>query len=569
MRVRTILSQLLLCLLALTLLDCAGQVPPPGGPPDTVPPTVIRTLPDTNSLRVDTTLDYVELEFSEYVERRSVEESIFISPYVGELDFDWSGKEVRVHFSEPMKTGRTYVVNVGTDVLDLRARNRMASGFTLAFSTGDSIDRGAMSGTVFDDKPEGIMIFAYQLAGINPEVLDPSSTKPDYIMQTGKDGVFRISNVAYGKYRVIAVRDEYRNYLYDRETDEYGVLPDDVVVSPGRIEVHDLRFRLSREDTTGPFLSSVQVVHRQHVVARLSEPLDSSAFGKGVFEVLDTIRAQTMPIRLAYLSRSAPANVGILLDVPLEESAGYRLSARSLFDRAGNPIDTANASYDFTGTAQPDTVRPMVEVHATAAGSRRLGVDERVEIRFSEPVVQGGFEHAIAVRDSTGDAVPMSMNWLTPVEMTLTPAVRFASNMKYEVRIIMDSLRDFQGNGYTDSVFVHRFETIDLRMTGSIEGHVIDESGRREGGKVHLTASGATPSTFEKTILVEGEEKFTFDELPEGKYILKAFRDADGSGKYSFGLPYPFVQSERFVVTADTLKVRARWGVEGVVVRFK
>ena len=134
--------------LAGLLIQCAGQIQPPGGPPDTVPPRIIRTLPDSNAVRVQT--GSVELEFSEYVDRRSVEESIFISPYVGELQFDWSGTQVTFTFPQSLRRNTTYVVNVGTDVADLRAQNRMSSGFTLAFSTGDSIDQGYISGRVFD-----------------------------------------------------------------------------------------------------------------------------------------------------------------------------------------------------------------------------------------------------------------------------------------------------------------------------------------------------------------------------------------------------------------------------------
>lgn len=238
---------------ALLWFGCAGQVPPSGGPVDSVPPTIIRTEPDTNAVRVST--DRIVLEFSEYVDRRSVEESIFISPYVGPLEFDWSGTEVTILLGEKLKAHTTYVVNVGTDIVDLRARNRMAHGYTLAFSTGDSIDQGAIAGRVFDDKPEGVMLFAYALSAINPDTLDPSRSKPDYIMQTGKDGVFLFSNIRFDTYRVFAVRDEYRNLIYDKQTDQIGVAATDVTLSADRPRVADLWFRLFAEDTTKPFLT--------------------------------------------------------------------------------------------------------------------------------------------------------------------------------------------------------------------------------------------------------------------------------------------------------------------------
>jgi hypothetical protein len=58
------------------------------------------------------------------------------------------------------------------------------------------------------------------------------------------------------------------------------------------------------------------------------------------------------------------------------------------------------------------------------------------------------------------------------------------------------------------------------------------------------------------------------DRLPEGRYGIQAFEDLDGNGKYRSGLPYPFLPSARFAVYPDTVKVRARWSVEGVQIKF-
>ncbi len=170
-------------LLPFLLLSCAGQVAPTGGPPDRTPPAIVRTFPDSNAVRVST--KEIVLEFDKYVDRRSVEESIFLSPNLGDLEFDWSGREVTITFAGSPRPTTTYVVNVGTDVVDVREHNRMASGFTLAFSTGDSIDQGSIAGEVYDAKPEGVMIFAYDLDHARQDTLNPARAKPDFIMQTG------------------------------------------------------------------------------------------------------------------------------------------------------------------------------------------------------------------------------------------------------------------------------------------------------------------------------------------------------------------------------------------------
>jgi len=232
---------------ALTILSCAGQMLHRGAHRHR-PSGDSRTVPDTNAVRVSTR--QIVLEFTEYVERRSVEESIFISPPVGILEFDWSGTELTIGFPDTLRKNTTYVVNVGTDIVDVRARNRMASGFTLAFSTGDSIDQGWISGRVYDEKPVGVMLFAYILDDIRPDTLDPTRTKPDFVVQTGGGGNYRLSNIPLKSYRLFAVRDEYRNFLYDRGIDQIGIASGDVVLGPLRPGRGGINFLLTQEDTT-------------------------------------------------------------------------------------------------------------------------------------------------------------------------------------------------------------------------------------------------------------------------------------------------------------------------------
>ena len=550
------------------LVRCAGQVYPSGGPPDLTPPTIIRTVPDTNAVHVST--QSVSLEFSKYVVQRSLEESIFISPYVGDLEFEWSGREVTIKFAQPLRKSTTYVVNIGTDVRDIREQNRMASGFTLAFSTGDSIDRGYISGRVFDNKPEGVMIFAYKLTDVRPDTLDPGKVKPDYIMQTGKSGSFALSNIALGPYRLFAIRDEYKNLLYDKQIDQFGVTNGDITLSAAVPRVNDIWFRLSQEDTTRPFLSGAQAPDRDHILVRFSESLDSLSFKKAEFAVTDTFGTNPIGIAVRSLSRLTPAAVSLVTSAPLESGKLYRLTVRRVYDRAGNEIDTLHAASDFSGSGEPDTVKPTFAVHGVADSMRGVPLDQTIDIDFSEPVRAQPMRGAIALLDSARAPLAFDVRWYGEAGLALVPRTPFWSNAWYQLTLIMDSLRDYRGNSYRDSTYRLHFQTLDLRTTGVIEGTVVDDAGTKGTGQVMVTASSVdlTPPR-QKTIRLKQPGKFEMEQIVEGKYVISGYRDADSSGTYSYGLPYPFVPSERFAVYPDTVKVRARWGVEGVVLRFK
>jgi hypothetical protein len=561
-------GNLLVLLVLVLIVGCAGQLPPGGGPPDTTPPSVTRTTPDSNATRVED--NSIELEFSEYVDRRSVEESIFISPYVGVLEFDWGTTDVRVNFAQQLKKNTTYVVNIGTDIVDIRARNRMAAGYTLAFSTGDSIDRGLISGRVFDAKPEGVMIFAYGLNNCNPDTLDPSTAKPDYIMQTGKNGIFRLSNLAFGRYRVIAVRDEFRNLLYEKQTDQFGVTVGDTAVTNERPTVADLWFRLSQEDTTKPFLTSVQPLADRHVQVRFSEPLDSVTFEKASFTIIDTLNLKPAVIVLFSLSKVTPTVVDLITEASLDSGVVYRMEAKRIFDRTGNLMDSSHASMDFVGIGIRDTIRAVPSVRGVSDSTRGIAIEQVFEIAFSKPVLHQPLSNSITLRDSTRSVVPSSLRWLNASDVELAPVVPLKSKAWYQIRVVLDSAQDYFGNRWKDSLWSVRFQSIDLRTTGTVDGVVVDDAKEWGRGTIYVTVTSVDVNPPRERILrLAKPGSFSVDRLPEGRYTFSGFRDADSSGSYSFGQPFPFVPSERFAVSSDTVKVRARWGVEGVVLKFK
>ena len=558
------------CLLAVAvsswMISCAGQVSPTGGPPDRVPPSVISTTPDTNAVRVST--KEITLEFSKYVDRRTVEESIFISPYLGKMEFKWSGREVAIQFKDTLRAHTTYVVNIGTDVVDLRERNRMGSGFTLAFSTGDSIDRGFIRGRVYDPRPEGVMIFAYLLNGVNPDTLDPARAKPDFIMQTGRGGTFTLSNLALGGYRLFAVRDEYRNLVYDKEIDAIGVPAGDVLLEGPMPVVDGVYFRLTKEDTTRPFVVSATAPTRWQVEIRFNESLDSSRFAQSRFAVNDTVTGTAIPVLEAFLKRTQSPTAGLILGAPLDSPATYRVRAANLFDRSGNPLSESNNSAAFDGVLRPDTLRTKLTVVGLHDSTRSVRPDAPVEFEFSEPVLHTSLERGILLTDSLRHRVRWRASWKGPDRLLLTPEERLWPNAWYRLSVVMDSVKDLRQKRYRDSLFVLSFQTLDMKRTGEIEGQLVDSRTKGKPYRVSVENVDASPVPG-RTIIMKGPGRFVIPQLVEGKYRIEAYEDADESGNYSFGAPHPFAAAERFAVYQDTVKVRARWGVQGVVMQFK
>jgi len=552
--------------LAPLLAGCAGQVPPPGGPRDTVPPAVIRTVPDTNATHASPRS--ITLEFSKYVDRRTVEEALFISPPLGDLTYDWSGREVTFTYSGTLRKATTYVVTVGTDVADLREGNRMASSFALAFSTGDSIDRGEVSGRVFDEKPEGVLLFAYRLAGIRPDTLNPSHTKPDYVTQTGKTGTFALVHLAYGPYRVFAVRDQYHNLVYDAQVDQFGSPPEDVTLSAASPARPGLFFRLATEDTTRPFLTRARATDRRRISLRFSEPIDSASLARCSIRLTDTLSGGEIPIAGRMLDWGQPSVVLAVTGAPLDSPATYRVSVRGVFDPAGNGIDTLHASETVEGTRTPDTLKPSIGVQDLPDSARGVSPEASLDVRFSDPVVRFPLERAVALTDTARAAVGVRCAWTGPASFAVVPLRPLAPKSWYTLRVVMDSVRSLTGPGYRDSAFTRRFQTIDLRQTGSIAGTVRDARGGRMNVVVTVSGVEMNPPRS-RTVRLAAPGAFDVSELPEGRYALSAFVDAGGTGIFDSGRPMPFRPGSRFTVYPDTIRVRARWGVEGLALTIQ
>ncbi|MBN1634517.1 MAG: Ig-like domain-containing protein [Ignavibacteria bacterium] len=210
-----------LVLLFVMINSCAVQQPPSGGEDDKIPPEIIKFSPANNTLNFKGRT--IEIEFDEYVDRRSFRDALVITPKPkGEVIFGWSGKSVEISIVGGFEPNRTYVITVGKSFKDLRGGNQITEPFSFAFATGSKIDKGKLSGKVFDFNRAGeienpfrdVVMTAYKVydeGDVNPETDDP-----DFILPVNSDGSFEFLSLPEGKYIVFALLDADRNFKYDK-----------------------------------------------------------------------------------------------------------------------------------------------------------------------------------------------------------------------------------------------------------------------------------------------------------------------------------------------------------------
>ncbi|HTR80837.1 MAG TPA: Ig-like domain-containing protein [Bacteroidota bacterium] len=559
-----VFSSLLVLLMALS--GCAGQRPPEGGPVDTSPPVIDEFYPAADA--VNFTESHITLEFNKYVDRRSVEESIFISPFVKDVEFDWSGKEVDLSFVQPLRKNTTYVVTVGTDVVDLNNHNRMAHAFSLAFSTGAQIDRGEIRGRLYDEKPSGVMIFAYRLDGLNPDTLNPMTQKPDYITQCGTAGDYSLSHLAFGQYRVIAVRDEFRNLVYDPEADAMSTAPNDVMLNDADSLRDNLNFQLSTEDTTAPRLVDAVATDERHVDLKISENIDSSSVVANGFSLSDTAHTHRVRIDDVFLHGENPTLVTLVTE-PMDKDSEFVVVAASVKDLAHHIINPLAMSKSFDRSSLPDTLPPHLVYTTVSDSSKRFALDQGFQFIFNDVLQRRRAEHALVLRGADSASVPLSFEWNSSASFTVRPLEELRPNFLYKFRVTFDSLQDRGGNHWKDSTRVYSFRTIDPDQLSSIEGRLVDSDTTLTDRYIIVAENSSDRVKKPVQITAHRGKTFLFSQLTEGEYRLKAFQDLYGTGEYNSGRPFPFVPSERFTVLGDSIKVRARWPVEGVLIKMK
>ncbi len=541
---------------------CATQRPPSGGPVDKMPPTITSISPLPNSINVDPKLE-VRMEFSERMNQKSVEGAIFVSPQQKRpLSYHWRGRKLRIEFPDSLQEDRTYILTIGANAEDLR-RNRMTESLHLAFSTGEKLDQGRISGTVYSAKgATGFIIGAYALSpDADP---DPSQLMADYITQCDAEGKYQFSFLSPGNYRLFAISDQDGNARYGRGEEAIGIPTTDVIISEDLLSVENITFQLSLKDTLLPSIRSVIELDEHHADIRFNEAMTGFKASEIWSQfVLTNESLETDTLRLIDVHQNPlDASRFHLITAKQKSDVTYICRTMNLRDLSGNQMDPEHASLSFKGSARPDTTGPKLVYQSIKHRDKNIPLNSKLQFVFSEAIVPGTLEKHLSLTDSAGLSVKTSFEWANPMDAKLIPANPLVSKMKYHVRADVDSIFDMFDNPLADSSIDFEFTTLNEDTLSALLGVVTDVKPDARG-KIHLRLKQTGDSELSYYIVMESSGMYRFLSILPGVYFIDGFRDEDGNGVYSYGQIAPFVPAERFVFYPDSIKVRSKWPNEG------
>lgn len=499
--------------LLFALCACAKVSPPGGGPIDRTPPQVVGTAPAADATSV-TTGQAIYIDFDEPMDRKSTQEAIFVTP-ASKLDAVWeTATRLRLVLKAGLVENRTYVVTLGTEARDLRS-NRLEEAFQFAFSTGDALDRGTLTGRVVNlqGPQRGVTVWAYDLEHFSGQV---GADAPAYVTQTGTDGGFRFERLASTRYRLLGFQDDDR----DRElgkAEARALNSVDVSVSDvDTTRAGDLRLFSPLVAATLKRISALD----QH---RLLLVFDRTVDVESLTINIDGLEVQAIHVAPADSTR---IHVRTGRQVPGK-------TYRPVIRLAGEAIDIDEP---VRGSGREDTQAPKIV--RTQPGATAI---ELREILFT-------FDEVMAPK------LPGADFWLPSHDL---PTPEGEWRWQDPLRLVFELtsplaqghligkgrwsvVSDLAGNVPTDTLDV-AIEVVEVSARPSLEGAIRLAAGI-EATTVRIIASTDTESYAMAAV----GDTMKVSHLPPGKYQVHGYADTDGDGYHDPGQVDPYRAAEPF-----------------------
>jgi uncharacterized protein (DUF2141 family) len=550
---------------------CAVDRPPSGGPVGKTPLSVIASDPLPGSTNVNQ--KKIRLDFSHHVTVQSVRQALLFSPRVSDYSLSVHGKSAEIRLHTPLRRNRTYTIILNKSLTGFRG-NRLERQFNLVFSTGPLIDSGSIGGQVYTPfltPAADITLLAYAVDPAGTADPDPAHDDADYLTRTDESGRFLFENLAERPYRLIAINDRNGDLRFNPRNEEFAVLPAPAVEPGGS----SLLFRLGMLETSPAGILSCEPVSDREIDVTLSRKIPSRAFDLSAFRIEDATAAnKTLPLLACYSLKRAVMSADFrIVTAPMDPKTTYRLIA--LPEEKNGQL----SGLLFRGSSRQRKMSPLSVLILPADRTTDAMLDianpetgRSIELQFSHPVQESTLPQAVsltAVRSRSEDPLPFSITKTDDRTFTVKavpPA--FQPGETYRLGLRPGLVTDVLNGRGRDTLLVSRFRVAGRERFGSISG-----SGKAAGRVAVLEArhagSGASCRTL-VTIQKDGAFSYTFRELPPGSYTVSGFVPETTAGTGTLrawrgGSPYPFKPSEPFGVASDTVRVRAGWNSENIL----
>ena len=563
------------------IASCANMASPNGGPFDDSPPRFIRSTPSLN--QTNFTGKRIEIIFDELIQIDKPSENIIVTPPQKNLPVIRAvGKKIIVELQDSLISDMTYTIDFTSSISDNNEKNPLEN-FSYAFSTGDAIDSLEVSGIVLNasnlEPMTGILI------GLHQDLADSAFTTTPFFRtsKTNDRGMFTIRNVAEGTYRIYALNDLNRDYLFDQPGEDIAFLDSIIVprfeaairhdtiwkdsltvdtvlvVDYNRFLPDNIILRLFKEKFQRQYMLRPERTQHNLFTLRFNAPLDT-------FPVIELLEYQA-------------SDEWYITQVPDNETTVNYWIKDSLVWK----MDTLHLSVTYYRTdsllnlqLQTDTVHlsarrqqaiaqrrsnrnepppiDFLSIDVSASGS--INVFDTLSINFSEPVL-------VLTKEIFQLEIKQDSLW-SPVEFTLRQdsinSLRYYIERRWNYdenyRLIVDSAQIFSVYGKWNNTIETSFN---LNSEDTYGHFFLNISGISEPAFVELLNENDAP--VRKVKLTDGGVLFM--NLRPDNYYVRLIVDTNENGLWDTGNYAEKLQPEEVYYSSQFYEIRANWEEEG------
>ena len=210
----------------LVFASCAKEQMPTGGPKDTIPPIVIKSIP------LDLSTNFkgkkIKFFFNKHIQLNNIKKELIISPNINKkysTKLLKGGKILEMTLTQPLDSNTTYTFNFQKAIQDVTEKNVLKDAI-FTFSTGEALDSLSVSGNIFQllsNLPQKEAVVALFKSN---DTLNIFNSTPRYFTLTDEKGNFSIENIKNNNYRIYAFKTKGNALKAALKNNSYGFLPD-------------------------------------------------------------------------------------------------------------------------------------------------------------------------------------------------------------------------------------------------------------------------------------------------------------------------------------------------------
>ena len=555
-------------ILLLCAFSCAQVKPLTGGEKDTIPPNIIKSIPERFS--TNTNSDYFFFEFDELIDASTLREKLIISPfYNGSFEVKTKKNTITIFFDSLFEDNTTYIFNFADGVTDVTERNPSLNS-KFVFSTGDKIDSSYVSGIIHNplknELVEGALVGLYN----KEDSLDLFHKKPVYFSLTDEDGRFRIENLKKDEYTIYAFFDENNNLQAEYKKELFGFLEESILIGDS---IENLYIPIFNEDLTN--LELLRKRERGSVV--------DLVYNKKIKEYkvscVENILYSLSDNNLLSVYRNKVQKDSVFLKVSVKDVNNY-IAEDSFYIKFSEEVNTNNetkSSFKLKSNNADDSIEFKLETNKPLI---KYSIDN-VEIKYDTVELPKKF-YGYYTKKKSNNLIEGKMF------IQVDSASKYIEKIKKD--IIADSL-GFENDSIYKSVsgYYKRLNTSKLSLEikkGSIitidndSIKTIKEDLRIRGKDYYGGLSGSVVNIENnKNIIVElVNEKFTqiinnkmkgysfdFQNIPPGKYYLRVIEDKNNNYEWDYYSIKKKIDSERITYYPELIEVLSNWTIEDLL----